>query len=108
MICVVDYCVMLIDVYGVMIDYWIDCECCNDFCYVGLYIGLCWLESEEGICGVVSVLIDFVLIIVYKIDYFCVVFMMFMCSVVLIFLLGGELIGVFDVLVVYLFDGCDS
>jgi sigma-54 dependent transcriptional regulator, acetoin dehydrogenase operon transcriptional activator AcoR len=91
-----DYCVMLTDAHGVTIDYRIDRERRNDFKHAGLYIGSCWSESEEGTCGIASVLTDLAPITVHKTDHFRAAFTTLTCSAAPIFAPGGELIGVLD------------
>ncbi|HTR10035.1 MAG TPA: sigma-54-dependent Fis family transcriptional regulator [Paraburkholderia sp.] len=91
-----DYCVMLTDAHGVTIDYRIDRERRNDFKHAGLHIGSCWSESEEGTCGIASVLTDLAPITVHKTDHFRAAFTTLTCSAAPIFAPGGELIGVLD------------
>ncbi|WP_213295290.1 sigma-54-dependent Fis family transcriptional regulator [Paraburkholderia sacchari] len=91
-----DYCVMLTDAHGVTIDYRIDRERRNHFKHAGLYIGSCWSESEEGTCGIASVLTDLAPITVHKTDHFRAAFTTLTCSAAPIFAPGGELIGVLD------------
>ena len=108
MIRVADYCVMLTDAHGVTIDYRIDRERRNDFRHAGLHIGSCWSESEEGTCGVASVLTDLAPITVHKTDHFRAAFTTLTCSAAPIFSPGGELIGVLDASAVHSPDGRDS
>ncbi|WP_028224756.1 sigma-54-dependent Fis family transcriptional regulator [Paraburkholderia ferrariae] len=103
-----DYCVMLTDAHGVTIDYRIDRERRNDFKHAGLYIGSCWSESEEGTCGIASVLTDLAPITVHKTDHFRAAFTTLTCSAAPIFSPGGELIGVLDASAVHSPDNRDS
>ncbi|MCG5073822.1 sigma-54-dependent Fis family transcriptional regulator [Paraburkholderia tagetis] len=103
-----DYCVMLTDAHGVTIDYRIDRERRNDFKHAGLYIGSCWSESEEGTCGIASVLTDLAPITVHKTDHFRAAFTTLTCSAAPIFAPGGELIGVLDASAVQSPDNRDS
>jgi sigma-54 dependent transcriptional regulator, acetoin dehydrogenase operon transcriptional activator AcoR len=91
-----DYCVMLTDANGVTIDYRVDHDRRNAFKRAGLYPGSCWSESEEGTCGVASVLLDAEPITVHKTDHFRAAFTTLTCSASPIFGLHGELIGVLD------------
>ncbi|WP_048995040.1 sigma-54-dependent Fis family transcriptional regulator, partial [Burkholderia multivorans] len=108
MIRVADYCVMLTDAHGVTIDYRIDRERRNDFRHAGLHIGSCWSESEEGTCGVASVLTDLAPITVHKTDHFRAAFTTLTCSAAPIFSPAGELIGVLDASAVQSPDNRDS
>ncbi|WP_322046792.1 sigma-54-dependent Fis family transcriptional regulator [Paraburkholderia sp. J67] len=103
-----DYCVMLTDAHGVTIDYRIDRQRRNDFKHAGLYIGSCWSESEEGTCGIASVLTDLAPITVHKTDHFRAAFTTLTCSAAPIFAPGGELIGVLDASAVQSPDNRDS
>jgi len=103
-----DYCVMLTDAHGVTIDYRIDRERRNDFKHAGLYIGSCWSESEEGTCGIASVLTDLAPITVHKTDHFRAAFTTLTCSAAPIFAPDGELIGVLDASAVQSPDHRDS
>ncbi|MBB3002589.1 MAG: sigma-54-dependent Fis family transcriptional regulator [Paraburkholderia tropica] len=103
-----DYCVMLTDAHGVTIDYRIDRERRNDFKHAGLHIGSCWSESEEGTCGIASVLADLAPITVHKTDHFRAAFTTLTCSAAPIFAPGGELIGVLDASAVQSPDGRES
>ncbi|MFT0172323.1 sigma-54-dependent Fis family transcriptional regulator [Paraburkholderia mimosarum] len=103
-----DYCVMLTDGHGVTIDYRIDRERRNDFKHAGLYIGSCWSESEEGTCGIASVLTDLAPITVHKTDHFRAAFTTLTCSAAPIFAPGGELIGVLDASAVHSPDNRES
>ncbi|HKT95340.1 MAG TPA: sigma-54-dependent Fis family transcriptional regulator [Paraburkholderia sp.] len=103
-----DYCVMLTDAHGVTIDYRIDRERRNDFKHAGLYIGSCWSESEEGTCGIASVLTDLAPITVHKTDHFRAAFTTLTCSAAPIFAPDGELIGVLDASAVQSPDNRDS
>ncbi len=103
-----DYCVMLTDAHGVTIDYRIDRERRNDFKHAGLYIGSCWSESEEGTCGIASVLTDLAPITVHKTDHFRAAFTTLTCSAAPIFAPGGELIGVLDASAVHSPDNRES
>ncbi|QGZ61587.1 sigma-54-dependent Fis family transcriptional regulator [Paraburkholderia acidisoli] len=91
-----DYCVMLTDAHGVTIDYRIDRERRHDFKHAGLHMGSCWSESEEGTCGIATVLTDLAPITVHKTDHFRAAFTTLTCSAAPIFAPGGELIGVLD------------
>ncbi|MFM0643263.1 GAF domain-containing protein [Paraburkholderia bryophila] len=91
-----DYCVMLTDAQGVTIDYRVDRERRHDFKRAGLYLGSCWSESEEGTCGVASVLLDAEPITVHRMDHFRAAFTTLTCSASPIFGLHGELLGVLD------------
>nr|WKF61790.1 Acetoin catabolism regulatory protein [Paraburkholderia busanensis] len=91
-----DYCVMLTDAHGVTIDYRVDRERRHDFKRAGLYLGSCWSESEEGTCGVASVLLDAEPITVHRTDHFRAAFTTLTCSASPIFGLYGELLGVLD------------
>ena len=91
-----DYCVMLTDAQGVTIDYRVDRDRRHDFKRAGLYLGSCWSESEEGTCGVASVLLDAEPITVHRIDHFRAAFTTLTCSASPIFGLHGELLGVLD------------
>jgi transcriptional regulator of acetoin/glycerol metabolism len=108
MIRVADYCVMLTDAHGVTIDYRIERDRRNDFRHAGLHIGTCWSESEEGTCGVASVLTDLAPITVHKTDHFRAAFTTLTCSAAPIFSPGGELIGVLDASAVQSPDSRDS
>ncbi|WP_321815829.1 MULTISPECIES: sigma-54-dependent Fis family transcriptional regulator [unclassified Paraburkholderia] len=103
-----DYCVMLTDAHGVTIDSRIDRERRNDFKHAGLYVGSCWSESEEGTCGIASVLTDLAPITVHKTDHFRAAFTTLTCSAAPIFAPGGELIGVLDASAVQSPDNRDS
>ncbi|RQX86990.1 sigma-54-dependent Fis family transcriptional regulator [Burkholderia stagnalis] len=103
-----DYCVMLTDAHGVTIDYRIDRERRADFRHAGLHIGSCWSESEEGTCGVASVLTDLAPITVHKTDHFRAAFTTLTCSAAPIFAPTGELIGVLDASAVQSPDSRDS
>ena len=103
-----DYCVMLTDAHGVTIDYRIDRDRRNDFKHAGLYIGSCWSESEEGTCGIASVLTDLAPITVHKTDHFRAAFTTLTCSSAPIFAPGGDLIGVLDASAVQSPDNRDS
>ncbi len=103
-----DYCVMLTDAHGVTIDYRIERERRNDFKHAGLYIGSCWSESEEGTCGIATVLTDLAPITVHKTDHFRAAFTTLACSAAPIFAPGGELIGVLDASAVHSPDNRDS
>ncbi len=103
-----DYCVMLTDAHGVTIDARIDRERRNDFKHAGLYVGSCWSESEEGTCGIASVLTDLAPITVHKTDHFRAAFTTLTCSAAPIFAPGGELIGVLDASAVQSPDNRDS
>lgn len=91
-----DYCVMLTDAQGVTIDYRVDRERRHEFKRAGLYLGSCWSESEEGTCGVASVLLDAEPITVHRMDHFRAAFTTLTCSASPIFGLHGELLGVLD------------
>nr|WP_198984232.1 GAF domain-containing protein [Herbaspirillum sp. ASV7] len=91
-----DYCVMLTNAAGTTIDYRVDRERRHDFKRAGLYLGSCWSESEEGTCGVASVLQDALPITVHKTDHFRAAFTTLTCSAAPIFAPSGELIGVLD------------
>ena len=108
MIRVADYCVMLTDAHGVTIDYRIDRERRADFRHAGLHIGSCWSESEEGTCGVASVLTDLAPITVHKTDHFRAAFTTLTCSAAPIFAPSGALIGVLDASAVQSPDNRDS
>ncbi|HEV3429192.1 MAG TPA: sigma-54-dependent Fis family transcriptional regulator [Paraburkholderia sp.] len=103
-----DYCVMLTDAHGVTIDSRVDRERRNDFKHAGLYVGSCWSESEEGTCGIASVLTDLAPITVHKTDHFRAAFTTLTCSAAPIFAPGGELIGVLDASAVQSPDNRDS
>ncbi|QBQ97468.1 sigma-54-dependent Fis family transcriptional regulator [Paraburkholderia pallida] len=103
-----DYCVMLTDAHGVTIDYRIDRERRNDFKHAGLFMGSCWSESEEGTCGIASVLTDLAPITVHKTDHFRAAFTTLTCSAAPIFAPDGELIGVLDASAVQSPDNRDS
>ena len=91
-----DYCVMLTDAQGVTIDYRVDKDRRHDFKRAGLYLGSCWSESEEGTCGVATVLLDAEPITVHRTDHFRAAFTTLTCSASPIFGLHGELLGVLD------------
>jgi transcriptional regulator of acetoin/glycerol metabolism len=91
-----DYCVMLTDAQGVTIDYRVDRERRHDFKRAGLYLGSCWSESEEGTCGIASVLLDAEPITVHRTDHFRAAFTTLTCSASPIFGLHGDLLGVLD------------
>jgi transcriptional regulator of acetoin/glycerol metabolism len=91
-----DYCVMLTDAQGVTIDYRVDRERRHEFKRAGLYLGSCWSESEEGTCGVATVLLDAEPITVHRTDHFRAAFTTLTCSASPIFGLHGELLGVLD------------
>ncbi|WMY10417.1 sigma-54-dependent Fis family transcriptional regulator [Paraburkholderia phenoliruptrix] len=91
-----DYCVMLTDAQGVTIDYRVDKDRRHDFKRAGLYLGSCWSESEEGTCGVATVLLDGQPITVHRSDHFRAAFTTLTCSASPIFGLHGELLGVLD------------
>lgn len=91
-----DYCVMLTDAQGVTIDYRVDRDRRHDFKRAGLYLGSCWSESEEGTCGVASVLLDAEPITVHRTDHFRAAFTTLTCSASPIFGLHGDLLGVLD------------
>ncbi|ALE57288.1 transcriptional regulator of acetoin/glycerol metabolism [Burkholderia sp. OAS925] len=91
-----DYCVMLTDAKGVTIDYRVDKDRRHDFKRAGLYLGSCWSESEEGTCGVATVLLDAEPITVHRSDHFRAAFTTLTCSASPIFGLHGELLGVLD------------
>jgi transcriptional regulator of acetoin/glycerol metabolism len=91
-----DYCVMLTDAQGVTIEYRVDRERRHDFKRAGLYLGSCWSESEEGTCGVATVLLDAEPITVHRTDHFRAAFTTLTCSASPIFGLHGELLGVLD------------
>ncbi|MBP0595511.1 sigma-54-dependent Fis family transcriptional regulator [Paraburkholderia sp. LEh10] len=108
MVRVADYCVMLTDAHGVTIDYRIERDRRGDFKHAGLHIGSCWSESEEGTCGIASVLTDLAPITVHKIDHFRAAFTTLTCSASPIFSPTGELIGVLDASAVQSPDSRDS
>lgn len=91
-----DYCVMLTDAQGVTIDYRVDRDRRHEFKRAGLYLGSCWSESEEGTCGVATVLLDAEPITVHRTDHFRAAFTTLTCSASPIFGLHGELLGVLD------------
>jgi transcriptional regulator of acetoin/glycerol metabolism len=91
-----DYCVMLTDAQGVTIDYRVDKDRRHDFKRAGLYLGSCWSESEEGTCGVATVLLDAEPITVHRTDHFRAAFTTLTCSASPIFGLHGDLLGVLD------------
>jgi transcriptional regulator of acetoin/glycerol metabolism len=91
-----DYCVMLTDAQGVTIDYRVDRDRRHEFKRAGLYPGSCWSESEEGTCGVATVLLDAEPITVHRTDHFRAAFTTLTCSASAIFGLHGELLGVLD------------
>ncbi len=91
-----DYCVMLTDAKGVTIDYRVDKDRRHDFKRAGLYLGSCWSESEEGTCGVATVLLDAEPITVHRSDHFRAAFTTLTHAASPIFGLHGELLGVLD------------
>jgi sigma-54 dependent transcriptional regulator, acetoin dehydrogenase operon transcriptional activator AcoR len=108
MVRVADYCVMLTDAHGVTIDYRIERDRRGDFKHVGLYIGSCWSEQQEGTCAVANVLTDLAPITVHKIDHFRAAFTTLTCSASPIFAPTGALIGVLDASAVQSPDNRDS
>ena len=103
-----DYCVMLSDAQGVTIDYRIDPARRSEFKRAGLYIGSCWSESEEGTCGIASVLTDLAPITVHKTDHFRAAFTTLTCSAAPIFSPSDELVGVLDASAIHSPDSHDS
>jgi transcriptional regulator of acetoin/glycerol metabolism len=91
-----DYCVMLADALGQTIDYRVDPHIRNDCRKAGLYLGTCWSESEEGTCGVATVLTSHSAVTVHKRDHFRAAFIGLTCSAAPIFDPQGQLLGVMD------------
>lgn len=91
-----DYCVMLTDALGQTIDYRVDVNIRSDCRKAGLHLGTCWSESEEGTCGVATVLTSHSPVTVHKRDHFRAAFIGLTCSAAPIFDPQGQLLGVMD------------
>jgi sigma-54 dependent transcriptional regulator, acetoin dehydrogenase operon transcriptional activator AcoR len=91
-----DYCVLLANAQGVTVDYRVDPRLRKDYKNVGLYIGSCWSEQEEGTCGIGSALAERAPMTVHKVDHFRALFTSLTCTAAPILAPSGELIGVID------------
>lgn len=102
------YCVLLANAQGVTVDYRVDQHLRRQYKEVGLYIGSCWSEREQGTCGIGSALAECAPMTVHKVDHFRSLFTTLTCTAAPILAPDGKLIGVVDASALQSPDGPDS
>jgi transcriptional regulator of acetoin/glycerol metabolism len=102
------YCVLLANAQGVTVDYRVDPHLRRQYKEVGLYIGSCWSEREQGTCGIGSALAECTPMTVHKVDHFRSLFTTLTCTAAPILAPDGKLIGVVDASALQSPDSADS